>query len=113
MRSFTLLALFLTIGISSSLAFGLSGNELLQQLKSYSKRSGLSDEGLLNAGRAYGYIGGVYDSVSSTIKIPQDVTYSQIVAIVQKYLKDNPGMLHRKAHVLVKEAITRAFPEEE
>lgn len=112
MRYLSLLSIFLTLGISSSFGFELSGNELLKQLKAYSKRSGLTDEELLNAGRAYGYIGGIYDLTKANIEIPQDITPSQIIDIVHKYLKDNPGMLHRKAYKLVDEAITRAFTQE-
>ena len=112
MRYFKLFAFFLTVGLPSGFGFDLSGNELLHQLKAYSKRSGLTDEELLNAGRAYGYIGGIYDLTKANIEVPQDATPSRIIDIVHKYLRDNPGMLHRKAYKLVDEAITRAFTKE-
>ena len=112
MRYLKLFTFFLTVGLPSGFGFDLSGNELLHQLKAYSKRSGLTDEELLNAGRAYGYIGGIYDLTKANIEIPHDATPSQIIGIVHKYLRDNPGMLHRKAYKLVDEAITRAFAKE-
>ena len=101
MRYLNLFAFFITVAISSGFGFDPSGNELLHQLKAYSKRSGLTDEELLNAGRAYGYIGGIYDLTKANIEIPQDATPSQIIAIVHKYLRDNPGMLHRKAYLCI------------
>jgi hypothetical protein len=112
MRYLKFFAFFLTVGLSSGFGFDLSGNELLHQLKAYSKRSGLTDDELLKAGRAYGYIGGIYDLTKANIEIPQDITPSQIIDIVHKYLRNNPGMLHRKAYKLVDEAITCAFTQE-
>ena len=96
----------------SFLAFEISGHELLKQLKHYYIERGITKEELLSAGRAYGYVSGVYDSLREKYSIPNDVKPTHIIATVYKFLKENPNLRYKRASSLVHQAITEAYPKE-
>ena len=110
MKIFNLFALFFSLGVSTSFAFEISGHKLLDQLNDYYIRHGITSEELLNAGRGYGYVSGVYDSLREKYNIPKEVKPSQIITTVYKFLNDNPDLLYKRASSLVHQAIIEAFP---
>jgi len=74
-----------------------------------------------HAGQCIGYIQGVQDSEkyrnaahleasALSFCISQDVEYGQVLDVVEKYLKDNPALLHHDAFLLVHHALHDAFP---
>lgn len=97
--------------LSCGAAHAYSGNELLKDLKSVDKDKPnvltVYDEGV-----AFGFIqgsSGVLHNVG-VICLPPEVTNGQNRSIVQKYLENNPEVLHRPAHFLVASALIAAFP---
>lgn len=112
MKVFYLFAVFLSLGVSSGFAFEISGHDLLAQLEDYYIEKGMTDQQLLNAGRAYGYISAIFDSHRENYPIPDDVKPTHIVATVFKFLSDNANLRYKKANILVHQAISEAFPLE-
>ena len=90
----------------------MSGHDLLGQLKDYYIEKGITEKELLNAGRGYGYISGVYDAMREKYKIPNDVKPPQIVSIVYKFLINHPNLLYKRASSVVNQALLEAFPQE-
>ena len=112
MKIFALFAMLSCFGLPSTFAFEISGHELLKQLKHYYIERGITKEELLSAGRGYGYVSGVYDSLREKYNIPNDVKPTHIIAIVYKFLKENPNLRYKRASSLVHQAITEAYPKE-
>jgi len=63
----------------------------------------LSTEQAIMSEYCTGYVSGIADE--TTLRCPNDVTYSQIVRIVAKYLNDHPERLHERKFVLVEDAM--------
>ena len=70
----------------------------------------MTDQQLLNAGRAYGYVCAVYDSNREEITIPEGTKPTHLIAAVYKFLIDNPNLHYKKANTLVLEAFSQAYP---
>ena len=100
-------------GLSPSFAFNMSGHDLFSQLKDYYIEKGMTDPQLLNAGRAYGYVCAVYDSNREELTVPEGTKPTHLIAAVYKFLIDNPNLRYKKANILVQEAISKAFPQQE
>ena len=100
-------------GLSTSYAFNMSGHDLFSQLKDYYIEKGMTDQQLLNAGRAYGYVCAVYDCNREEITIPEGAKPTHLIAHVYKFLIDNPNLRYKKANILVLEAISQAFPQQQ
>ena len=113
MKIFTLVFLFLSLGISYGFAFQTSGHDLFSQLEDYYIEKGMTDKELLNAGMAYGYVSAIFDSHRENFTIPADVKPTHLVATVYKFLIDNPNLRYKKANILVLQAISESFPLEE
>ncbi len=113
MKIFTLVFLFLSLGMSNGFAFQTSGHDLFSQLEDYYIEKGMNDKELLNAGMAYGYVSAIFDSHSENFSIPADIKPTRIVATVYKFLIENPNLRYKRASVLVYQAISEAFPLEE
>ena len=97
--------------------FAKTGNELLDEIRSSDRvRSGLghiTGEDVTKAGVWLGFIQGVswtLDDIDPRVCLPRSGTTGQSAAVVKQYLEQNPAQLHRPAHVLVREALQRAFP---
>ena len=88
----------------------MSGHDLFSQFKDYYIEKGMTDQQLLNAGRAYGYVCAVYDSNKEELTIPEGTKPTHLIAAVYKFLIDNPNLRYKKANILVLEAISKAYP---
>ena len=73
----------------------------------------MTDQQLLNAGRAYGYVCAVYDSNREELTIPEGTKPTHLIAAVYKFLIDNPNLRYKKANALVLEAISEAYPQQQ
>ena len=91
----------------------MSGHDLFSQLKDYYIEKGMTDQQLLNAGRAYGYVCAVYDSNREELNIPEGTKPTHLIAHVYKFLIDNPNLRYKKANILVLEAISQAYPQQQ
>jgi hypothetical protein len=57
-----------------------------------------------------GYVMGVHDAMERlALCVPEGITVAQIVAIVKKYVKDNPEQWNKPANVLVVSALRPTF----
>jgi hypothetical protein len=66
---------------------------------------------LTDAAIALGYIGGVADTIDSTVAcIPAHVTRAQELAIVVKYLNDHPDQWQIGSSVIIERALKASFP---
>ena len=98
----TIAALAMLLGSPTSYADFITGNELVE----YCDESNLYDTGI-----CYGYVIGMSDGIDGKVAcIPDGVTARQVMSIVKKYLKENPGSLHIGAKFLVSLALMKAFP---
>ena len=91
----------------------MSGHDLFSQLKDYYIEKGMTDQQLLNAGRAYGYVCAIYDSNREELTIPKGTKPTHLIAAVYKFLLDNPNLRYKKANTLVLEAFSQAYPLQE
>jgi hypothetical protein len=113
MKNFLRFFLFFVAGLSPSFAFDMSGHDLFSQLKDYYIEKGMTDQQLLNAGRAYGYVCAVYDCHREDLTIPEGTKPTHLIAAVYNFLIDNPNLRYKKANILVLEAISQAFPQQQ
>mgnify|MGYP005988653749 CR=1 FL=1 len=98
----TALAMLLVSPVSYAKSWH-SGNTLLEACE--------RDDASFREGVCYGYVYGVVDVLSGEqFCAPSNVTASQFVNIVIKYLKQNPENLHYNAAVLVAFALAQVFP---
>ena len=91
----------------------MSGHDLFSQLKDYYIEKGMTDQQFLNAGRAYGYVCAVYDCNREDLIIPEGTKPTHLIAHVYKFLIDNPNLRYKKANILVQEAISKAYPQQQ
>ena len=104
-----LLALFAATGNAS--AYFYYGNDLREPLREYrNAEKEASDTNYNKAWEFRGYIVGVYDATALEYCTPSDFTSHQLMAIVAKYIEDNPQSWSEPASNLVKRAIKSAFP---
>jgi len=58
-----------------------------------------------------GYVAGAADILNDVSEICIDgIQYGQMRKVVEKYLRNNPELLHRNADILVRNALQKAFP---
>lgn len=87
-------------------AWSLNGNDLVNLIPSYE-----SDAADFKAGMLMGYIVGVSETANGvTFCAPPAVTNGQNVAIVVKYLRNNPEKWANAADGLVMDALMSAHP---
>ena len=103
----TIAALAMLLGSSGSYAGFRSGNNLANDCN--------NNDNKFSNGVCYGYVMGVTDLllwVNTNLKLcaPSEATGGQVVAIVRKFLKEHPEMLHEDADFLVMSALQEAFP---
>jgi hypothetical protein len=51
-----------------------------------------------------------FSEVMLGVCIPPEVERGQLIAVVRKYLEDNPAIRHESARILVYQAFAQAFP---
>jgi Rap1a immunity proteins len=83
-----------------------TGNDL------YQKCGNGFTAGFLNRGECHGYITGVANGLASThaICFGPGVTDTQVVMVVQEYMKAHPELLNQNATSIIGQALTSAFP---
>lgn len=106
-----------TVAGSSSAAF-TDGNELMQWSIAYDslfnnkgseKNTNLTTA--ISATKFLGYVVGVVDTLGGiAVCPPNEASREQMMAIVQKYMKQNPEKWTMNASVLVGHALMKAFP---
>lgn len=89
-----------------------AGNPFIDGSKEWEKNdNGNKVENDLTFGMYVGYIVGVKDSVNNILFcIPNDVEGEQILAIVRKYIKNNPEKWNKGNWNLVFSPLKEAFP---
>ena len=92
-------------------ALSISGDDLVNYMLESEKLT-VNDPNFLSAGIYYGYLYAAADVFRDTgaICTRNNVTRGQLVAVVTKYLKANPGKWDNSAISLVFTALTDAFP---
>jgi hypothetical protein len=100
-------------------AVGTTGNDLLAKCRAHEKLVAAGDEttdGQMGVDAQYcrsyvrGYEDGLLAHSELVTCLPDGVTYIQVVAVVPKYLEENPAQLHRPRGDLVEEALQEAWP---
>lgn len=88
------------------------GNELLKRCQAVTQS--LSYENLLDFYWCLGFLEGVTSMHPSTLPprscLPEGGTYTQVMQVLVKYLKDHPERLHEDQTVLTVDALVTAFP---
>lgn len=97
--------IFLTFLAPLSAAIAYDGNELLRDCNNYAV-----SKGDFGQGWCAGFINGLFLDSSLRFCPPQGAKNKQKVLVVEKYLRDHPELLHRRADSLIKEAFARAWP---
>lgn len=104
-------AFALVVAASNASAYFYNGNDLREPLREYRKaEKGDSSTDYSKAWNLRGYIYGVYDATDAEYCTPRDLTGHQLMAVVAKYIEDNPQLWSEPASGLVKGAIKSAFP---
>lgn len=102
-----LLALALTLNVSIAIAGFTDGNELYKYMLELENPNGSE----LGYGLFMGYVGGVVDVGDGVLFCTTSgVTRGQFIAIVAKYLKNNPEKWNMSADSIVFYAMKEAFP---
>ena len=101
------LLIFIIFAFSEAHAVFYSGNKLVTIMREYEK---FHPNTFFEVGEYMGYILGVYDTTKFLYSTPDNVTAGQIMAIVSKYLKNNPEKWGEPAYSLVINALQEAFP---
>lgn len=57
------------------------------------------------------YVQGVYDATDTDYDTPEGFATRQLLAVVVKYIKENPKEWNRPAGIVVREALRKAFPK--
>lgn len=114
------IAMYGLLGSGMAFAKGGDGNELLAQCQSYIKLiDGETNYNTIEAGACGGFVQGVSSTIdfySEALKknekycSPDGVTWSQLVRVVVKYLRDNPKTLNDNKTVLAWRALRDAYP---
>jgi len=80
----------------------------------YSQCSNGMTAGVLNRGYCHSYVTGLVNGLiasgSGLICLPQGVTDTQLVMIVQNFMRSHPERLNQSATAVIGQAVTRAFP---
>jgi hypothetical protein len=109
-----IVAIFLASFSCSSMASFYNGNKLKDSIDSYDRVSNnkVIEGDYANAARGMGYIVGVADTLDylSITCTPNGASVGQIVAIVSKYIKDNPDKWMESANHLVGVSLQKSFP---
>lgn len=106
-----LMALALVVVTGNASAYFYSGNDLREPLREYRNAENQAPNTDYNKAWEFrGYVVGIYDATALEYCTPSDFRSHQLMAIVAKYLEDNPQSWSEPASDLVKRAISSAFP---
>ena len=102
MKTLAIAVLLLFVPTASIAEYFYDGTQLQLYMK----------EGVVGESIATGYVAGVVDSFDGIgiFCAPVGITLLQLVAIVKKYLEENPERWHITASKLVAEALQKSFP---
>ena len=102
-----LIALIIAVNANYVFAGFTNGNELYQWLEEYEKPKGSNFE----SGLYGGYVAGVVDAGNGILFCTTSgVNRGQNLAVIAKYLKNNPEKWSQSADVLLINAMKQAFP---
>lgn len=96
----------------SAYAYFQSVNDLIPLMHEYVKAATNqygADYGNARAFRAY--VQGVYDATESDYETPEVFATRQLLAVVVKYIKENPKEWNQPAGIVVRKALRQAFPK--
>lgn len=100
----------LTAITQPALGYFYDGNDLRESLREYRKAErGDKDTNFSKAWNFRGFVIGVYDATEDGYCTPIDFTSHQLMAVVAKYIEDNPQLWSEPAEHLVKSSIQSAF----
>ncbi|EGR3344756.1 hypothetical protein J8B38_16210 [Vibrio parahaemolyticus] len=101
----------LALSSSNASAYFLVGNDLIEPIREYRKAErGDTDTDYSKAWYYRGYVLGVYDANDVRYCTPKDLTITQLMAVIAKYIEDNPKYWSEPADELVFRAINADFP---
>ncbi len=98
----TLFAVFI---LNCPSVFAMSGNDLIDGMRSYLKAD------YLLAGNYMGYVQGVAEATVSDYSLPSVVTPDKLYKIVANFLEKHPEKWSEPASNLVRKALLEAFPK--
>jgi hypothetical protein len=88
----------------------IDGHTLNNRLKDYDVPNKTAAQAV-TGGNAQGYITGVADALDGVLFcIPNDVKVGQLIAMTERYLRDNPDKWNRNADTLIVESLRPSFP---
>ena len=106
------IVLFTVFVLSCHSAFAMSGNDLIDGMRSYLKaEKDYTKADYLLAGNYMGYVQGVAEATVSVYSLPGGVTPDNLYHIVANYLEKNPQRWSEPAVHLVRNALLEAFPK--
>lgn len=106
------IALFVVFVLSCPSAFAVSGDELVDGMRSYLKaEKDYTKADYLLAGNYMGYVQGVAEATASDYSLPGGVTPETLYHIVNDYLEKHPNKWKEPASNLVRSALLEAFPK--
>jgi hypothetical protein len=114
MKIKSLISLILFLMASNASAQIYNGNQLMEWLAGQERYEQNRDTGAdsVNSAIAIGYVVGVTEGLqfSMLICLTPNVTVKQLVSVVHKFMKENPGKWNMEASALVLVAMMRAYP---
>ncbi|MHB8136996.1 MAG: Rap1a/Tai family immunity protein [Smithellaceae bacterium] len=112
MKKLSGMVLFIAFVLSCHSAFAMSGDELIDGMRSYLKaEKDYTKADYLLAGNYMGYVQGVAEATASDYSLPSGVTPEKLFRIVANYLEKHPKRLSDPATRLVRNALLEAFPK--
>ena len=93
-------------------AFFYPGSRLVEHMREYEKYQHGENFDKFGATIYMGYVAGVFDSHSHSIKTSPEITLEQVLAITAKYLKAHPDGWNDSASDLILKALMEAFPKQ-
>jgi hypothetical protein len=89
-----------------------SCNDLIPMMYEYVKANEKQEGADYSDARVFrAYVQGVFDATESDYETPEELESRQMVAVVVKYIKDNPKKWSLPAASVIKEALRDAFPK--
>lgn len=112
MRRLSGIVLFAVFILSCQSALAMSGNELIDGMKSYLKaEKDYTKADYLLAGNYMGYVLGVAEATVDDYSLPSGVTPDAVYRIVASFLEKHPEKWKEPAGPLVRKALQEAYPK--
>lgn len=98
--------------ISSAQGQHQSTNDLAENMRHYLDAvDGVADAKYNKAAEFRAYVLGVFDATMDDYTLPKNIEVQQVMAVVVKYIKDNPKIWSKPAASTIKKALSEAFPK--